>query len=684
MQYYDVAADIWQTKTVPQGLQAAAIALDSGIERTAKTGAVYVTGTATSTAQRTLTDAALNLESGRYANHRVLITGGTGAGQSRRIVTNTATTFTVPRNWDVQPNATSTYEVWPDFDRVYFSGSGNASMLAYSPENDFWMQGQSFDDGVTSTITCTLASEMPVGVSTGVRIAAGIRSINAVPTAGGANYILGDVLTCTVGGIGAQVRVTSVGAGGSVTGLELHNAGTGTGYAIGTGRATTGSTGTGCTFEITTVGATALISTSTLNKFKLGHTVTFAGCTEAAWNAAHVIIGVSTTSMFSVAVSATANMASAQIQSTTLIVDASKNWIVNEHVGRLVHLMVSGTSPTSQVRWIVSNTANTLTVATITAAANGTSKYAIYDSKIFGIDDQRKEQGMGGWGFATGGSTTTLVDSNKNWDINVWAGYSFKIEAGPGYGSGRITVISNTANSLTYATQTFTPTDDTFYEIADAWGLATSGGLNTITDTTKKWASNQWINKRVRFTGGMPGMSVFENTVTGNTLNLLSVPIGTGTTDATSTYAILSIPPRGTGTALLWVWGATDPKKRGRYMYSPRGGASTAIDVYDIVTQRWAIGWNYRGSTELFTTGSSYTYNGADSLFLSRSAVNGPIRIFLYNINIDRMDGLATTTVLQNAVHIGNYMETVDSPDGYQYLYTLQNSGTLLMRALIS
>jgi hypothetical protein len=681
LQYYDVAADSWQTKTVPQGLQIAAVTLDSGIERTAKTGAVHVTGTATSAAARTLTDSLLSLEPGRYANHRVLITGGTGAGQNRRIVTNTATTFTLPRNWDVQPDATSTYEVWPDFDRIYFNGAANATMLAYSPESDFWMQGQSFDDGVVAAVSCTLGSEMPVGVSTGARIAAGVRSINPVPTAAGSNYVFGDLLTCSVGGAGAQVRVTSVGASGAVTGLELVHAGTGTGYTVGTGKATTGGAGTGCTIEIMTVGATALVTTLTTHWFKTGQVVTFAGCTDAAWNAAHTIIGVNALSAFSVAVTAAASMGAALAQSTTTITDAAKNWIVNEHAGRLVHLMVNGTAPTSQIRWIVSNTANTLTVATIAAAANGTAKYAIYDSKIFGIDDQRKEPGMSGNGFATGGSTTTLTDTSKNWDVNMWAGYAFKVEAGPGYGSGRIVVISNTDNTLTYATQTFTPTADTLYEIADTWGIATSGASNTINDTAKKWAANQWITKRIRITGGTTSVGT-EIAATANTATALTAVVGTP--DATSTYAILSAPPRGAGTALLWAWGATDPAKRGRYMFSPRGGASSAVDIYDIVTQRWSLGWSYRGATELFATGSSYTYDGHDSLYLSRSIAAAPIRIFRYDINTNRMDGLATTTVLQNAVHIGNYMETVDSPDGYKFLYTLQNTGTLLQRALIS
>lgn len=680
LQYYDIANSSWQTKTVPQGLVLAAVTVDAGIERTAKTGTPHVTelGAVSATA-RTLTDAGLALEVGRYANHRILITGGTGAGQNRRIVVNTDKVFTIPRDWSTIPDATSTYEVWPDFDRVYFSGNGNASLLAYSPENDVWMQGQSYDDGVVAVISCTVGAETPVGVTTGARIALGCRAVNPVPTAGGANYVFGDLLTCAVGGAGAQVRVTSVGVGGAVTGIELVHTGTGTGYSVSAGKATTGGAGTGCTIEMTAVGPTALITAATTHWFKTGQVATFAGCTDGAWNAAHTILGVPGITTFCVAVTAAANMAASLTLSTVNVVDVSKNWIANEHAGRLVQVCVAGTAPTSQIRWIVSNTDNTLTVAAITAAVNGTSKYAIYDSKIFGVDDQRKESGMHGHGFATGGSTTTLIDSTKNWEVNQWAGYSFRVEAGVGYGSGRIAVISNTVNTLTYALQSFTPDATTFYEIADTWGIATSGALNTITDTTKKWAVNQWVNKRVRVTGGT-GVGT-EIGATANTANALTAVVGTP--DATSTYAIIAVPARGAGTALLWAWGSTDPKKRGRFLYSPRGGSSSAMDIYDLVTGEWKIGFSYRGASELFNTGSSYTYDGADGIFLSRATLNQPIRIFKYDLNLNEVRGLATTNVNHNALHIGNYMETVENTDGYTYLYTMQNTGTLLMRALL-
>jgi hypothetical protein len=344
--------------------------------------------------------------------------------------------------------------------------------------------------------------------------------------------------------------------------------------------------------------------------------------------------------------------------------------------------MVAGQAPTSQVRWITANTATTITVGlAITAAVNGTSKYSIYDSKIFGVDNQRKQTNEQGFGRATGGSTTTLVDSTKNWVPGQWVGYVFKVEAGAGYGSGRISITANTATTLTFATQTFTPDTTTRYEIADTWGLITAATLNTVTEaTTKNWTVNQWAGKRVKITGA--ALVGTEVGATASAATTLTAAIGTP--DTSTPYAILSIPARGAGVDLVWAWGATEAAKKARYMYLPRGGGSNTMDVYDITTGRWAFGIFLSPQNEGFTTGSSYNYDGANTILMSRSVANGPVRIFGYDITKNTLNGLATTSIPQNAVHIGNFMEIMEDTTGtLQYLYVLQNTGTILSRALL-
>lgn len=313
----------------------------------------------------------------------------------------------------------------------------------------------------------------------------------------------------------------------------------------------------------------------------------------------------------------------------------------------------------------------------------GLSKYAIYDAKPFGVDDQFKEQERRGWGYSTGGTNTTLVDSTKNWIPNQWAGYMFRIEAGTGYGSGRISIVSNTATTLTFSSQSFTPDITTKYEIADTWGLVTTGAIQTLTEaTTKNWRTNQWGARKVRITGGAGGGQEF--TVSSNTSTALTFSAAGTTTDTTSTYAILSIPNRNAGIELIWVYGNSDVTKKARYIWYPRGGGTNAFDIYDISTGRWDVGTFISPGGEGFGTGSSYTYDGANIIYAAR-AIGGsyPLRILALDVNTQRLDGAFQTAQVGGTVHIGNFLEIVDSPDGLSYIYTIHNSSQLISRALI-
>ena len=84
----------------------------------------------------------------------------------------------------------------------------------------------------------------------GATVNGSISALNKTPTAGGTGYVMGDILTISTGGTGATVRVVEVDAG-VVKIVQLLNEGTG--YTTGTGKSTTGGTGSGCTVNITTV-----------------------------------------------------------------------------------------------------------------------------------------------------------------------------------------------------------------------------------------------------------------------------------------------------------------------------------------------------------------------------------------------------------------------------------------------
>lgn len=95
--------------------------------------------TATAGAVGTLTDTVQAWPTNAYANCDVVIVSGTGAGQRRRIASNTATVLTLAAsvtgnantgNFSVAPDATSVYQIQPSSDFLYYF-VGNNSTTAY-------------------------------------------------------------------------------------------------------------------------------------------------------------------------------------------------------------------------------------------------------------------------------------------------------------------------------------------------------------------------------------------------------------------------------------------------------------------------------------------------------------------------------------------------------------------------
>lgn len=522
-QYYDILSDTWTVKTNLGGLISGAFAADFYIQITDR-NKVYLSGTASAGAARTLTDASKSMTKGRWVNFEIRITGGTGVGQRGLIVSNGTNYFEIEKPWAINPDVTSTYEITANGNAIWLIGNSASSVYKYSIDQDQWHTGPEVDYGIARSASCQYPGQEAFAITTGVRNTGGITALNATPTAGGTGYALGDVFNITTGGTVGKGRVTGISAGGVVTSIELYSAGLN--YTTGTGKATTNvsGTGTGLTVEITTVGTVGRITLTTNHNLAAGDVITFAGLTEAAWNAQYTILAMDSLTTFDVVTSATANMAFSNAQSTTVIVDATKNWAVNEHVGKIIKLETAGVAPTTQLRRIVSNTATTITVATITTAGNGTSPYTIMQPEAFGRERMYELQTESGDWYASSGSTTTLVDSTKTWFANQWANFRIRIVAGTGVGN-EFAITSNTGNTLTFSTQSFTPDATTKYSIMGSYGIATSGSTTTLVDTTKNWIVNMWAGKRVILTSGTGQRN--EYTITSNTANTLTFSVAT-------------------------------------------------------------------------------------------------------------------------------------------------------------
>lgn len=74
----------------------------------------YDNGTATAGSGTTLTDSSKSFTTNAHAGRALVLLTGTGAGQSRRIVSNTGTAITVDAAWGTNPGAGTTYAIRDD------------------------------------------------------------------------------------------------------------------------------------------------------------------------------------------------------------------------------------------------------------------------------------------------------------------------------------------------------------------------------------------------------------------------------------------------------------------------------------------------------------------------------------------------------------------------------------------
>jgi len=395
----------------------------------------------------------------------------------------------------------------------------------------------------------------------------------------------------------------------------------------------------------------------------------------AGWNGTYTILSVDTNLTFTIASTATATLNATSANSTTLVVDSTKSWDVNEHLGKFLMIMQGGSiTPNQQIRRITSNTATTITIPAFTSftPTSGTTRYVIIDPSSFGRDNKFWADDQLAYGYPTSGTTTSITDTTKNWIRGTWVGHVVRIMAGTGLGN-ELVITANNNNTITFAVATFTPDTTTRYAIMDSFGTATSGSTTTLVDTGKNWVTNQWVGKRVRFVGGASASN--EVTITSNTATTLNFAATTAT-DATTNYVIYGPPARGAGANVKWTWGNGNHK----YLFAPIGGGSLGVSKFDITTGRWDSYYQNSGQGETFTTGSMWAYDGADRVYVQKDQTG---RIFYFDIVKREMVNSGTVPYGMSTAFVGNRMEIIKTEDGLKYLYVARHNGTEMWRTLI-
>jgi hypothetical protein len=690
-QYYDILADAWYYKSSQDDLLPAALGTDASIAALKEEASPLLSGTASAGAAKTLTDSTKSMSVDQYANFEIRITGGTGVGQIRTILSNSATVFYTTRSWDVNPDNSSTYAIYSDSGKFWLIGDGRSAMYQYSLDSDQFTLGNQLEHGCARIGSAKLSGQDGIAITSIAKTTGGVTALNATPTAGGTGYLAGQILTITTGGTGATARILTVTTAGAVSTVSLETCGSV--YTTGGSKATSVNVvgGSGCTLNITTIGDIATVTTAINHNFEHSDSVTIAGASAANYNGAKTILGIPSSTTFQYVAPADAAPTFGAHSVTTLI-DAQKNWATNEHVGKIVQITTSASpTNTSFSRRITANTSNTLTFATGTAPTNSTSRYVIHSIKAFGTEMSTCARiGGGRDGIATAGSATSLTDSTKYWAVNCWSntlpsgasntGRKVRIIAGTGVGQ-ELTITSNDATTLNFATAATALDATSVYVIMDCFGIATSASNTTLTDTTQNWETNIWAGKRLRITSGTGygGTTVPEVVITSNTQTTLTFGASQVTPDATSTYAIYEVPPRNVGNRIDIITGSTNTVLNGRYAYIWRGGATSELARYNINTDQHDL-LTYFPITEVLGAGSMFAYDGDDRIYFTKDSTG---RIMYYDLVKNITVPAGTIPYGMSTAIIGNRMEIFTTADGLKYLYIARHTSNELWRTLL-
>ena len=165
----------------------------------------------------------------------------------------------------------------------------------------------------------------------------------------------------------------------------------------------------------------------------------------------------------------------------------------------------------------------------------------------------------GVFGVATGGSSTTLVDTAQAWTPNQWAGQQVTVVSGTGAVESR-TILSNTATTLTISVgtdgQAWTAPDATSHYaiLPQTIGAVSSATPTTLTDATAGWTINQFAGQKVRIVSGL-GVAQ-EKVIISNTGTTLTISTGSDglqwaqVPDSTARYRIVGLVTAATSTTI--------------------------------------------------------------------------------------------------------------------------------------
>jgi hypothetical protein len=232
--------------------------------------------------------------------------------------------------------------------------------------------------------------------------------------------------------------------------------------------------------SITRTGTTATVTTVNPHGLKTGDTVTIYGASDALYNIATAITATGSNAFtYTLASTPAANAVAANALSATLLVDPSKNWQVNEHVGKMVTFMgtyaqSTGYNASYTTRLITANTATTLTFANI-GSPTAAGPYVITGSEFLGT--------VFNSAVASGSTTSVINTVTTGMATNTYAGRRALIVDGANWAEALIA--SNTGSSISLtAALGFTPSTNALIGIHGIQATGTGLQLNYLANTS--------------------------------------------------------------------------------------------------------------------------------------------------------------------------------------------------------
>jgi hypothetical protein len=252
-------------------------------------------------------------------------------------------------------------------------------------------------------------------------------------------------------------------------------------------------------------------------------------------------------------------------------------------------------------------------------------------------------------GTATSATSTTLVNSAKNWTPSQWVNAQVRITGGTGAGQIR-TITANDATSITVATWTTTPDATSTYAISGNDDFLYFLGNNAVTLYRYSISANTWSTLTPGAArSGAPGAGMSGSWISQSTDS---------------------------------AWTAENSIINGRRIYSFRGAASTTLDYYDIAANTWVSALTYAPATETLTTGTKWALI-RDQIYVQKDATG---RWFRYNVVTSEQDGWSVMPALQGAALLGDTAWDVRFIDGateVAYVYMILNTSSIVLRCMV-